>query len=37
MGIIKAAAQAVTGTLSDQWKEVVEPMSMDDQIGRAHV
>ncbi len=31
MGIIRAAAQAVTGTLSDQWKEVVEPLNMDDQ------
>lgn len=31
MGIIKAAAQAVGGTLADQWLEVVEADDMGDQ------
>ena len=31
MGIIKAAAQAVGGTLADQWLEVVEADNMGDQ------
>ena len=30
MGIIKAVAGAVGGTLADQWLEVVEPDSMGD-------
>ena len=30
MGIIKAAKDAVGGMLADQWKEVVEPDSLDD-------
>lgn len=31
MGIIKAAATAVSGALADQWLEVMEPGSMGDQ------
>ena len=31
MGIIKAAIQTVTGAISDQWKEVVEPEAMGSQ------
>ena len=31
MGIIKAAATAIGGSLADQWLEVVEPGSMGDQ------
>lgn len=31
MGIIKAAINSISGTLADQWLEVLEPDSMDDQ------
>jgi membrane protease subunit (stomatin/prohibitin family) len=31
MGIIKAAAQMVSGTLADSWKEVIEAEDMGDQ------
>ena len=31
MGIIKATAEAVKGTLSDSWLEVYEADNMDDQ------
>ena len=31
MGIIKAAIQTVTGSILDQWKEVVEPETMGSQ------
>lgn len=31
MGIIKAAFQAIGGSLSDQWLEVIEPEDMGDQ------
>ena len=34
MGIIKAIASAVGGSLADQWLEVIEA---DSKIGRAHV
>ena len=31
MGIIRAAIQTVTGSLSDQWQEIVEPEGMGEQ------
>lgn len=31
MGLIKAVAQAIGGTLADQWLEVIEPDDMGDQ------
>lgn len=31
MGIIRAAAEAVSGALADQWLEVMEPANMGDQ------
>ena len=30
MGLIKAAAEALTGGLADQWLEVIEPFEMSD-------
>jgi membrane protease subunit (stomatin/prohibitin family) len=31
MGIIRAAIQTVTGSIADQWQEIVEPEQMGDQ------
>ena len=38
MGLIKAAAGAIGGTLGDQWQDLIKCDDMgSDKIGRAHV